>query len=120
MKKVPYGLERSKLHGEGDLLGVFWDNLKLKEVGQAFHMSAASSVAIQFSGIFGEGGSVSLEGSVDGENYEVLRDSQGRAIRSFDKEIVSLGQMVRFIRPVVETGDLNTDITCSMNVVGRA
>jgi hypothetical protein len=56
------------------------------------------------------GGTVVIEGSIDGTNYVTLTDPQGNAISKTAAAIEEISEIVKFIRPRVTTGDGTTAI----------
>lgn len=67
--------------------------------------------AMQVTGTFGSGGTVIIEGSMDGTNYYTLNNLQGTAISITGAKIQAIQEVVKYIRPKVSTGDGTTSIT---------
>lgn len=74
--------------------------------------------SIQVFGTFGTGGSVRIEGSLDGTNWAVLTDPQGNDLNITTSKIEAVAEMTRFIRPRVTAGDGTTSVTVML--VARA
>lgn len=89
-------------------------NLANGENGDSFSWSNFADRSIQFSGTFGTGGSVTLQGSNDGTNWQPLTDPQGNAITKTAAAIEQVLESTRFIRPVVTAGDGTTAIVCTL------
>jgi len=118
--EVGYEVEKSDRHGEKSLVSVSWSDLKVGEVGKAFDLGSVAHAAVQFSGAFGEGGSIALEGSNNGEYFMPLKDIYGSSIVRHKPSIDTLGQFVKYIRPVVKAGDQLTSLKCSLYLNRRA
>jgi len=65
----------------------------------------------QASGIFGVGGTVTIEGSNDGVNFVPLTDPQGNPIAITVAKVEQISEITQFIRPVLTGGDGTTSIT---------
>lgn len=63
---------------------------------------------VQVSGTFGAGGTVAIEGSLDGVSYAPLTDPQGNALLFTNAKLETISEVVRFIRPRVTDGDGTT------------
>jgi len=68
--------------------------------------------AVQVSGTFGVGGSVNLEGSLDGTIWTILQDPSNAAITLTSAGMVTVRDVVKFFRPNVTAGDGTTALTC--------
>jgi len=89
-----------------------WAGLLNTDVGDAQALSHYPMKAVQAIGTFGVGGSVAIEGSMDGTNWGALRDSTGTAIALTAATIVrDVLENPRFIRPRVTAGDGATTLT---------
>lgn len=95
-----------------------WEGLDSDDSGAPLQMPAFSDRSIQFTGTFGAGGTVSLEGSNDGTNYEILQDIEGAAITLTSAGIRSVLELTRYIRPHVTAGDGTTDIDAHLLLSG--
>lgn len=94
-----------------------WANLQAGDQGKPVEFSEFADRSVQFSGVFG-GGSASLEGSNDGENWHVLTDTAGAPITKTQGAISAVTEMTRFVRPSVSGGDGSGGITCTLFVLG--
>lgn len=74
---------------------------------------------IHFTGTFGVGGTVKLQGSNDGVDWQDLTDRQGTAISRTAASIKQVTEGTRYVRPFVSAGDGTTAITASL-VMRRA
>jgi hypothetical protein len=72
--------------------------------------------SIQVEGTFGAGGSVSIEGSNDGQNYHVLNDSSGTPLTLTAAALKTIGDEAIFIRPKVTAGDGTTALNITLAV----
>jgi hypothetical protein len=70
--------------------------------------------AVQIRGTFGAGGTVVIEGTIDGTNYITLTDPQGNAISKTADSIESISEIVKLIRPRVTAGDGTTAISVTL------
>jgi hypothetical protein len=107
-----YTVSRVSAFGE-DAHVISW-TLENGETGQALEMSGSINRTIQFSGTFGVGGTVVMQGSNDGTNYVTLTDPQGNAISKTAAAIEAIEEPTRYIRPSVTAGDGTTSLTCSL------
>jgi len=72
--------------------------------------------SIQVLGTFG-GGTVVIEGSVDGTNYKTLTDPQGNALSVTAAKIEAVSELVSLIRPRTTAGAIGvTDLTVALIV----
>ncbi len=92
-------------------IGYVWDHLKARETGTQLDSAAYSKISIQIDGEF-DGATVRIEGSNNGEVWHVLIDSQDSHMNVSFPGIADIGQLSRFIRPVIMGGsDEMTDIS---------
>jgi hypothetical protein len=82
--------------------------------GGPFAMPGWADRSVQIGGTFGVGGTVVIEGSIDGTNYITLTDPQGNGISKTAAAIEAISELVRFLRPRVTAGDGTTSITVTM------
>lgn len=104
----------SNFHDKGQIIA--WTPLTfsgLDSGAPATNISGADR-SIQIEGTFGAGGSVTVEGSNDGTNYETLNDHLGNALTFTTKGIKSVDQICRNIRPRVTAGDGTTSLTATL------
>ena len=87
-----------------------WDHLKARETGSTLDSALFQSVSIQIEGEF-DGATVNIEGSIDGEHWYALLDSQDNHFKFSFPGMAGVGQMSRFLRPVVIGGVDMTDVT---------
>jgi len=76
-----------------------------------------SDRSVQVIGTFGVGGTVRIEGSLDGTNYAVLTDPQGNALDITSAKIEAISEAVLYMRPRVTGGDGTTSL--SVYIFGR-
>jgi hypothetical protein len=91
-----------------------WSGLLNGDSGSPYSMPGFADRAIQIQGVFGVGGSCTIEGSLNGTNYIVLTDPQGNAITKTSASIEQISEVIRFIRPNVTAGDGTTNLTVSL------
>ena len=82
--------------------------------GSPLEMPGSADRSVQITGTFGAGGTVVIEGTIDGTNYVTLTDPQGNAISKTAAAIEAISELVRKIRPRVTAGDGTTSITVTM------
>jgi hypothetical protein len=93
---------------------VTWTPLANGDSGSPYGMPGWADRSIQAVGVFGVGGTVVAEGSLDGVNYFTLKDPQGVAISKTAAGIFAISQIVKFIRPRISAGDGTTSLTCTL------
>lgn len=96
---------------------VEWTGLLNGDDGSPVDLIDYPDRCVQFTGTFGVGGSVTVEGSNDGTNYVALTDPQGNAITKTAAAIEQIVEVPRYIRPRVTAGDGTTAI--AVNLVAR-
>lgn len=79
--------------------------------GQPIEHSRYADRSVTVTGTFGAGGSVRIEGSLDGTNYFPLTDPQGNALDITSAKIEAITEAVRYLRPRVTAGDGTTSLT---------
>ncbi|MFO0467337.1 MAG: hypothetical protein ACK5ZS_00090 [bacterium] len=95
---------------------VRWTGLLNGDDGSPIEMPGSSDRSIQFTGTFGTGGTIALEGSNDGVNYVVLTDPQGNNISKTAASIEAVTELTRYIRPRVTAGDGSTNLVATLLV----
>ncbi|MGL5735553.1 MAG: hypothetical protein ACRCYS_11865 [Beijerinckiaceae bacterium] len=93
-----------------------WANLLNGDDGQACGGIGSGDRTAQVTGIFGAGGTVIVEGSIDGVNWFQLRDPAGVAISFTAGGIRAVLECPPLIRPRVTAGDGTTSITALISV----
>lgn len=91
---------------------VSWSGLTFASTddGDPVELCAYADRSVQVTGTFGAGGSVRIEGSMDGSTYHVLTDPQGNALDITTAKVETITEVCRFIRPRVTAGDGTTDL----------
>ena len=84
--------------------------------GQPAQYQGAGDRTVQIQGTFGAGGTVIIEGSIDGTNWYNLRDPSSTAISFTAAGMKAVLENVPFIRPRVTAGDGTTSITALLYV----
>lgn len=82
------------------------------DVGTPIEMPGSADRSVQVTGTLGTGGSLRVEGSMDGVTYHVLTDPQGNALDITTLKIETIMEVVRYIRPRITAGDGTTSLTC--------
>lgn len=93
---------------------ITWTGLLNGDTGESKSMPGSSDRSIQFSGTFGAGGTIEVQGSNDGTNWIVLTDLQGNAITKTVASIEMITEVTRHIRVEVTAGDGTTDLTATL------
>lgn len=93
---------------------VSWTPLLNGDSGAPYAMPGFADRAVQIAGTFGAGGTVVIEGTIDGTNYVTLNDPQGVAISKTAAGLSEISQIVKLIRPRVTAGDGTTSITVTL------
>lgn len=104
------------IDGNNEFILLQWEGMTNGDDGSIFTLCQYADRSCQVEGTFGTGGSVVIEGSNDGINYQTLTDTQGNNLSFSIAKIEQIMEIVRFIRPRVVSGDGTTSITVSMLV----
>lgn len=80
-----------------------WASMANSDVGEPIPLSQYSDRSVQVAGVLA-GGSVTMEGSLNGVDYSVLTDPQGNNLVLTTQKIEMVTELVRFLRPVVSSG----------------
>lgn len=97
-----------------------WAGMSNGDVGESVELANFADRSVQVVGDFGAGGTVRIEGSIDGVNYATLTDPQGNALDILWAKIEAVTEVVRWIRPRVTSGDGTTSLTVTMLLKGAA
>jgi hypothetical protein len=97
---------------------VVWADMANGDDGAPIELANFTDRSVQVVGTFGSGGSVRIEGSLDGVNYAPLTDPQGNSLDIATAKIEAVTEIVRWIRPRVTAGDINTLLTITMLMKG--
>ena len=95
-----------------------WTGLLNGDSGDPILMPGSSVRSIQFSGTFGAGGTIVLQGSNDNSNWFTLTDFQGNAISKTSAALENVEELTLYVRPNVTAGDGTTSLTAVM-LLGR-
>lgn len=95
-----------------------WSGLHIGDDGQPVELANFADRTVQVFGDFGVGGSVRIEGSIDGANWSPLTDPQGNIMDIATPKLEAVAEVVRYIRPRVTGGDGTTNITVVMLLKG--
>jgi hypothetical protein len=85
-----------------------WLALANGDQGSAVELVNFADRTVQVTGTFGAGGSLTVEGSLDGVTYGPLTDPQGNNLVFTSGKLETISEVVRFIRPRVTAGDGTT------------
>jgi hypothetical protein len=97
---------------------IVWVALANGDSGDPLEMPGSADRSIQFTGTFGAGGTVIVEGSneITPTNWVNLRDPQGTALSFTAAGLKAVLEVTRWIRPRVTGGDGTTAIVATMCV----
>ena len=99
-------------HKDGSTITVQWESLGNGDTGAPVGFPEWADRTVQVVGTFGAGGTVVLEGSLDGgENYATLNDLQGNMLSFTTEMIMGVQEVATLIRPNVTAGDDTTNLT---------
>lgn len=93
---------------------VVWSGLLNGDYGSPFSGYDWADASVAFTGTFGTGGSITLQGSNDGVNWFPLTDPQGNAITKTAAALEQISERTRFIRPIVTAGDGTTNLAATL------
>jgi len=91
-----------------------WTGLLNGDDGSPVDMLDYGDRSIQFQGTFGTGGSIQLEGSNDGTNWQLLTDPQGNDIIKTSADLEAVTEVTRYVRPRVTAGDGTTALVATL------
>jgi len=101
--------------GDGSARKIVWSGLTTTNAdGAPAEWIQWADRCIQFTGTFGAGGTVKLQGSNDGSNWFDLADPQGNAISKSSAAIEQVLEMTQYVRPFVSAGDGTTNLTATL------
>lgn len=90
------------------------------ESGVSLALPLFSDKSVNIFGTFGVGGSVTIQGSLDGTNWQTLTDPQGNALTKTAASLEAVSEAVPYIRPVVTAGDVTTAIIVQIFAVSKS
>lgn len=93
---------------------VTWPLMQNGDDGKPIELANFADRSVQVEGTFGSGGTVRIEGSIDGTSYRVLTDPQGNDLDITTGKIEAITELVRYIRPRIVGGDGTTSLTITM------
>ena len=99
-------------NGRGSI--AIWTGLLNGDDGTPIDWTRFADRCIQFTGTFGTGGSIQMEGSNDGTNWGILNDLQGSQIVKTATGIEGIAEVPRYVRPKVTAGDGTTSLTATL------
>jgi len=91
---------------------VTWTPLENGDTGEVLNNIANRYATVQVGGTFGAGGTIILQGSLDGSTWVTLQDPANADISFTAAGMVTVRDMVKYIRPSVTAGDGTTALTC--------
>lgn len=95
-----------------------WDDITIADnTGGVVSIPGAPDRAVQVTGVFG-GGSLIIEGSLDGINFSTLSDPQGNPLSFTSAGLEAIIENVLWLRPRLAGGDGTT--TLNVRVFSRS
>lgn len=88
-----------------------WPTMALNDVGEPINLARFSDKTVQVFGTFGVGGTVLLEGSINGTNWAPLKTVFNGDISFTSEAIATITEVPAYIRPRISAGDGTTSIT---------
>jgi hypothetical protein len=99
-----------RTQNDGILL-VTWSGITNGNMGAAFMQGDwCGDRTAQVDGTFGVGGSLAIEGSIDGVNWYVLSDNTGNTLNVTSLKVRNVFDAPLYFRPHVTTGDGTTSL----------
>ncbi len=95
---------------------VQWAQIPNGSTGVPVDLIEYTDRSVQVEGTFGTGGSVAIEGSNDGINWEQLRDPSSTLLAITTAGLHGILEMTWQIRPHVTAGDGTTSLTVTLFV----
>jgi hypothetical protein len=95
---------------------ITWSGMANGDVGAPVRYHSHADRSVQVAGVFGTGGTVLIEGSVDEANFATLSDPQGIALSLTAAKVKAISEMTTVVRPRVSAGDGTTALTVTMIV----
>jgi hypothetical protein len=93
-----------------------WSPMALGDTGAPIGSTGSGDRTVQVQGTFGAGGTVVVEGSLDGSNWYTLRDPTGSLLSFSAAGLKTVLENVVTLRPRVSGGDGSTAVTVLMAV----
>ena len=106
--------------GDRGIVTLTWTGLVNTDSGAPVtHIAQFADRSIQVTGTFGAGGTVLIEGSLDGVTYATLTDQSDNNLSITSAKIETVLQLVKYIRPRVSAGDGTTSLTITLVAKGE-
>lgn len=99
-----------------DYLVHAWAGLQNGDQGATTSSVRSGDRVIQVSGTFGVGGSLIIEGSLDGDTWFQLRDPTGSLLSFTAAGGKAVMESTPYIRPRISAGDSDTNLSCMISV----
>lgn len=104
----------ASVEAPSELIVVKWAAMANGDTGSAFTFGTHADRSVQVTGTMGAGGSVAIQGSLDGTNWFTLKDPFGGALTFSAAGGAQVTELVLRIRPIVTAGDVTTSIDVVM------
>lgn len=93
-----------------------WAGMAAGDDGVPAGATGSGDRTVQVQGTFGVGGTVLLEGSLDGSNWYTLRDPSGTSLSFTSAGLKAVLENIVSVRPRVSNGDISTSITVILSI----
>jgi hypothetical protein len=89
---------------DGTAILAKWETVTESDTPDGWEVSDFDDLTIQVIGNFGAGGTIQIQGSLDGANWVVLDDKEGAALSLTAAGLRGVQDMPRYIRPMRSAG----------------
>jgi hypothetical protein len=93
-----------------------WSPLANADTGEPVELADFADGSIEFSGTFGAGGTIVLQGGNVAGNYYTLTDAQTTAISKTAAALEQIAEICRYVRPNVTAGDGTTALVATLYI----
>jgi hypothetical protein len=90
--------------GQRQLVQVVWPALANGDDGSPVELAAWADRSVQIEGAAFGGGTLTLQGSNDGTNWQILTDPQGNDIAKTAADLEQVTELTRYVRPILAGG----------------
>ena len=100
----------------GNVQQFVWSPLANGDTGGPVELHGYADGSIEFTGTFGAGGTIVLQGGNIPGNYYTLTDAQATAISKTAAALEQIAEVCRFVRPNVTAGDGTTALNATLYI----
>ena len=91
-----------------------WGPMANGDVGLPVEFGTHADRTVQVGGTFGSGGTIVIEGSMDGSDYQVLNDPFGVSLSFTGPKIRTVTEVTKYVRARVTGGDGTTALNVNL------